>query len=123
MIDTYTRLLETVAELEDAPTADHAVHKLILHLRSAGRMRMLPEIVRELRKIAARKHALRPRVEVAHEKEATHALAAAAASGISATRAIVNPALISGWRAQKAGVLVDHSAKRALVDIYQNIIA
>jgi hypothetical protein len=123
MIDTYTRMLETVAELADAPAADSAVHKLILHLRSAGRLRMLPQIVRELRKIAARKHALRPRVEVAHEKEATSALAAAAARGIDAPRALVNPALISGWRAQKAGILVDRSTKRALVDIYQNIIA
>ncbi len=123
MIDTYTRMLETVAELADAPAADNAVHKLILHLRSAGRIRMLPGIVRELRKIAARKHALRPRVEVAHEKEAASALVAAAARGINASHALVNPALISGWRAQKAGVLVDHSAKRALVDIYQNIIA
>lgn len=123
MIDTYTHVLESVAELEDASAADAAVHKLILHLRSAGRMRMLSEIVRELRKIAARKHALRPRIEVAHEKETAEALAAAAAYGISAPHALVNPALVNGWRAQKAGVLVDRSAKRALVDIYQNIIA
>ncbi|MHB1770071.1 MAG: hypothetical protein ACYCPH_03280, partial [Minisyncoccota bacterium] len=70
MIDNYTRLLETAAELEDARAADIAVGKLILHLKSMGRMKMLPEIAHELRKIAARRLALRPRVETAHQKEA-----------------------------------------------------
>lgn len=123
MIDNYTRLLETAAELEDARAADIAVGKLILHLKSMGRMKMLSEIVRELRKIAAHRHALRPRIEVAHQKEAAAALRAAATGGIIAPHAVVNPALISGWRAQKAGILIDRSGKSALVDIYQKAIA
>lgn len=122
MIDTYTRLLEAVAETEDKATADAAVTKLIMHLQSAGRMNMLPQIARELRKIAARRHALRARVEVASLKEAPAALVAAAALGISASHALVNPSLIRGWRAQEDGRLIDCSAKHALTQIYQKVI-
>ena len=122
MIDNYTRLLEATAELEDKTAADAAVTKLIVHLKSAGRMNMLPKIAGELRRVAARRAALRPRVEVAHERDAVHALGAAAALGISAHKAKVNPALIGGWRAQGGGKLIDHSVKRALVQIYKNIV-
>ena len=121
MIDTYTRLLEAVAETEDEAVADVAVKKLIMHLKSSGRMNMLPKIARELHKVAARRVALSPRVEVASQKEAASALVAAAAEGIVAKHAEVNPSLIRGWRAQAGGKLVDHSAKRALTQIYQKV--
>ena len=123
MIDDYTRLLEVAAELEDKEVADAAVTKLIMHLKSMGRVKMLPAIARELRKIAVRRHALRPIVEVAHERESAAALAAAAYEGIIAKGADVNPALIHGWRARKNGMLVDRSAKNTLLNIYQKITA
>jgi len=121
MIDDYTRLLEATAELGDKAASDRAVTKLIAHLKSMGRMKMLPEIVRELRKVAARRAALRPYVEVAHEKEEAAALRVAALAGIIARHAVVNNSLIHGWRARSAGKLVDHSAKRALLRIYQQV--
>ena len=121
MIDTYTRLLEATAETGDKAASDAAVSKLILHLKSAGRMKMLPQIARELQKIAARRHALRPVVEVAHEKESARALEAAARAGVAATQAIVNPSLIHGWRARTGDKLIDRSAKRALLHIYQQV--
>jgi F0F1-type ATP synthase delta subunit len=121
MIDDYTRLLEATAEIEDKAASDAAVTKLILHLKSAGRMKMLPKIARELKKVAARRHALRPFVEVAHHKEEAAALRAAAEAGIDARHAVVNPSLIHGWRARSNGNLIDHSAKRALLHIYQNV--
>ncbi|MHB8860318.1 MAG: F0F1 ATP synthase subunit delta [Minisyncoccota bacterium] len=122
MLDSYTRLLETVAETEDKAVADAAVTKLIAHLKSSGRMATLPKIARELRRIAARRRAIAPRVEVAHEKESAAALRAAATFGIVAKHAEVNPALIHGWRAQSGGKLIDHSAKHALAQIYQKVI-
>ena len=121
MIDTYTRLLEVTAELEDKAASDAAITKLIIHLKSAGRMKMLPQIARELRKVAARRHALRPNVEVAHQHEAAAALQAAAHVGIVASHARVNPSLIHGWRARNGDILVDHSAKSALLSLYQNV--
>lgn len=121
MIDDYTRLLEATAELEDKEASDAAVTKLIRHMKSSGHMKMLPEIARELRKVAARRHALRPYVEVAHEKEEAAALRAAAEVGIIARHAVVNPALIHGWRARAGGKLVDRSAKSALLHIYQKV--
>ncbi len=123
MIDNYTRLLEAAAEIGDKEASDAAITKLILHLKGQGRMNMLPAIARELRKVAARRHALRAYVEVAHQKEEVAALRAAAHVGIVARHATVNHALIHGWRAREGGRLVDHSAKRALLHIYQKVTA
>lgn len=121
MIDDYTRLLEQAAEVEDEQVAEVAVHKLIAHLKTVGRENLLPHIARELRKVAARRHALRSIVEVAHLSEAHHALKAAGEAGIRAAEARVNPSLIHGWRARSKDTLIDHSAKRALLDIYQKV--
>lgn len=123
MIDTYTRLLENVAELDDKAASDAAVTKLIHHLKSSGRIKMLPQIARELRNVAARRRALEPKVEAASEAEAARALACAHAAGIEAKRVRVNHSLIRGWRAWSRGKLVDTSAKRALVEIYTNVVS
>jgi len=123
MIDTYTRLLEAVAETEDKQIADTAVTRLIAHLKSSGRMNMLPKIVRELRKVAARRQALSPRIEVAHAADSESALSAAREFGIGAERTQVNKSLVRGWRAQGGGKLVDRSAKSALIQIYQKVTA
>jgi hypothetical protein len=122
MLDTYTRLLEVAAESENQKVRDDAVAKLILHLKSMGRVKMLGDIAKELRKIAARRKALISVVEVADEREAGMALRAAKEAGIKASKARVNPSLIRGFRARGAGLLFDRSGKRALTDIYQQII-
>lgn len=121
MIDNYTRLLEATAELEGKAESDAAITKLIAHLKSMGRMKMLPEIARELQKVATRRRFYRASIEVAHEKESAEALRAAAREGMVARHATVNPSLIHGWRAQKGGMLIDRSAKRALLHMYQKI--
>jgi F0F1-type ATP synthase delta subunit len=121
MVDEYTRLLEAVAELDDKTAADTAVSKLILHLKSSGRMKMLPQIMRELRKVAARRDAHKPVVEVASDRESARALESAAQEGITAPKAQINPSLIRGWRARSGDKLVDRSAKGALISIYQKV--
>jgi len=123
MIDQYSRLLRSVAQLEDASQAETAVKKLVAHLKSSGRAKMLPQILRELRTIMARRAALAPRVEVAHKKDAARALKAAKAAGIEAEEARVNASLVSGWRAIGGGKLVDRSGKSALAGIYKKITA
>lgn len=123
MADQYVRFLESVAELEDASQAEAAVKKLVAHLKSSGRAKMLPQILRQLRTIVARRATLAPRVEVAHKKDAAHALMAAKGAGIETEEVQVNPALVCGWRAMGGGKLVDRSGKRALTDIYKQITA
>lgn len=121
MIDEYLRILEAAAESDDKKVHEGAVAKLIRHLKGAGRLKMLPEILREFRKVNARRKALAPFVEVASESETKHALKASADEGIAAKHAHVNHALIKGFRARGNGRLVDRSAKRGLTDIYQKI--
>ncbi|KND47324.1 MAG: hypothetical protein AB199_02765 [Parcubacteria bacterium C7867-004] len=97
------------------------VDGLVKHLKLEGRLKLLPGILRELKGLQARAEAQAPRVEVASEEEAKDALTSAKEEGIDAREATINPSLIRGWRAQENGTLIDRSAKKALVDLYQKI--
>lgn len=97
------------------------VEGLMRHLKEEGRTKLLPGILRELKRLHARNRKLAPSVEVASEAEAEGALAHARLEGVEAATAHVNPSLIRGWRARSGGRLIDRSAKKALVDLYQKI--
>jgi hypothetical protein len=75
-----------------------ALHK---HLEETGRLKLLPRILRELKRDEERKRELKGRKETAKE----------------------NPSLISGWRFIENGILTDRTAKSALIEIYQKITA
>ena len=128
------------------------VEKLLIHLRTKGRMKLLPGIVRALKTDSARAALEKPLLEVAREEDANAAAAraaAAAAAGAFADapasaaphrgaalalgdasahattnipEAVINKSLIRGWRVRLGGTLIDHSAKQTLVQIYQTII-
>ncbi len=117
---TYADALTHAAGSEGADEAK-LVSGLIAHLKESGRMKLLPGILLELKRAAARRATLAPSVEAASEGEAKGALAAAAAAGIHAKEVRVNPSLISGWRARGGGTLIDQSGKQALVDLYRHI--
>jgi hypothetical protein len=121
MADAYAAFLESVVRTRDEQLAAHALEKLIAHLRASGRMPLLPRLLREVRRTLSREAALAPRVEVARKADAAAALQEAAEAGIRAPHAVVNASLIHGWRASENGRLVDHSAKQALIDIYQKV--
>lgn len=109
-------LVNALAKGTDEATA---VRNLLASLRERGRLKLLPGILRELK---ARKAAADGAViEVADRSGEDAALRAARAAGIEARDAIVNPSLISGWRARQGGRLVDRSGKRALLELYQNV--
>ena len=97
------------------------VDGLLKHLNAVGRAKLLPAILRELKKDLARKDVLLPHVEAASEAEASDAKKMAAAVGIEVKNVAVNPSLIRGWRARLGGSLVDVSGKRALIDLYRSI--
>ena len=71
----------------------------LAHLKRTGRMKLLPQVLRELKEEEARERLGAERVETAAE----------------------HPALISGSRSIKDGVLTDTTGKRALLEIYQKI--
>lgn len=71
----------------------------IARLKQTGRLKLLPRVLRELRDEEAYAKKFAPRRETAIE----------------------NPPLISGWRSLENGVLIDHTGKRALIDIYKKI--
>ena len=116
---TYAHAIERLiaSGVSEAKIADN----LIAQLKSRGRMKLLSGILSELTVMKARRTTVAARVEVAHEKDAAHALTEARAEGIDAKEAHVNHTLISGWRAQSKGMLADRSGKRALLDLYRNV--
>ncbi len=91
------------------------------HLKEEGRMKLLPGVLRELKTIQSQTDRLSPSLEIADERDRAAAIASAKEAGIDARDVTVNPSLIKGWRARSGSVLVDRSAKQALVDLYQKI--
>lgn len=112
-----------IASMSRKAGADEAVlvSGLVKHLKATGRIKLLPGIVRELKRENGRREKLAPVLEVASASEEAEAKATLSKEGIAVEKTVVNPSLIQGWRAQAGGLLWDHSAKRALTDIYKKI--
>jgi F0F1-type ATP synthase delta subunit len=98
------------------------VDGLIAHLSSKGRLKLLPGILRELKKKQAGVDRLAPVLEIASADEKADSLAAAKALGIEPAHVHVNHTLGSGWRVRGKNTTVDHSAKESLVRLYRNIV-
>lgn len=94
---------------------------LVSQLKSSGRMKLLPGILRELRVLESRNETLAAIVEVASAKDKSAALEGAKEVGIEASDVVVNPDLIAGWRARSGSTLVDRSAKESLLSLYRRI--
>jgi F0F1-type ATP synthase delta subunit len=120
MVTSYAKALYDAAHQEGAdPKA--LVANLSAALAKRGNHKLLPAILQEVLRLEAREAKLAPRIEVASAGESAHSLKEAATHGIHAAHAHVNPALIKGWRAVSKNTLVDHSAKRSLIELYQRI--
>lgn len=120
MEKTYAKALIKLSE-ESGADEKALVENLIAHLTREGRLKLLPRILTELKREKQGERTLAPTVEVASEAEASKALAEAKALGIEASKAVINPNLIRGWRARAGGRLVDHSSSNALVELYRQI--
>lgn len=97
------------------------VDGLVKHLKSVGRIKLLPGILRELKLKQERASASEATLEVASADEKAGAVKEAHAAGINPKHVLVNDSLIRGWRARAGGTLVDRSGKKALVELYRNI--
>jgi F0F1-type ATP synthase delta subunit len=114
---------QALYNLSQQPGADAKtlVKELQGNLKAQGRTKLLPRILKAFTRLDEKNRTLAASVEVAHAKEAKHALAEAAKYGIVAHEAITNHDLISGWRASGNGKIIDQSGKRALIDLYRSI--
>lgn len=119
MEKTYAKALYDLASREGADESA-LVSSLVKNLTETGRLKLLPRILRELKRIDARASTLTETLEVASESEKASAKKEANELGITAEPTI-NSHLVSGWRAQKGSRVIDHSGKRALLDLYKRI--
>ena len=114
---------QALKELESKGVkAPELVQLVTAHLNAVGRAKLLPRILRELKKMEARHEKEFTNLEVASEKETAGALKELGALGIETKGVHVNTSLIKGWRILQKDVLVDRSAKQALVQLYSNIV-
>lgn len=107
--------------LQEGANKKALVEKLIQHLHESGRTKLLPKILRELKIHEARSEKKGSHIEVATQADAHEAQTEAARQGIVGAKAHVNHDLIRGWRAKNDSVLIDHSAKQGLIDLYRAI--
>ena len=114
----YAKALHALGTTTDAKKL---VSELMAHLKTSGRTKLLPGILRELKTLEARSLKTAPTLEVASKDEVASALAEAKKEGIEVTSAHVNHALIQGWRARSGSTLIDKSAKRGLIDLYRKV--
>lgn len=75
------------------------IDAFIAHLKKTGRLKLLPSVLKELQEETARERLSNGCTETAQE----------------------NPALISGSRSIKDGMLTDTTGKRALLEMYKKI--
>jgi F0F1-type ATP synthase delta subunit len=124
MTEQYAQAIWNLSHKEGADPKN-IVKRVVARLKESGRLKLLPQILVELQKIEARQAKVTSSVEVASEHEAHTALKAAATHGIHATKATINDSLISGWRAtgnvDGKEKLIDSSAKRSLLELYQAV--
>ena len=121
MEKTYAKALYDLAQQPGAD-AVKLVETFIAHLKAEGRLKLLPRVLRELKRLEARHASLGDLLEVTSEKEAAAALSEAKSLGISA-EPVVNETLVTGWRARSGSRIIDRSGKRALLDLYRSITA
>lgn len=114
----YAKALDSL--LASGMKEEDVFKKIIAHLKESGRMKLLPQLLRELKTQAKRKQAREPMLEVASGAEAKEAETASTKEGV-AVNASINPDLISGWRLTTADTLIDRSGKRALIDLYRKV--
>ncbi len=113
---------QAVIELEakGVKTPELTKH-LIAHLTKAGRLKLLPKILRELKKIDARHAKEWSALEVASDADTAHAKKELESMGVHVGEVKKNPSLIKGWRILQKDTLIDRSAKKSLVNLYTNI--
>lgn len=99
---------------------EDAFKKLMAHLKESGRIKVLPQLLRELRTQDERQRSRGPLLEVASEEEAENAESEAKKKGVTA-KAVVNPTLIRSWRLTTVDTLIDRSGKSALIDLYRKV--
>lgn len=119
MVRAYAKAIDLLIR-QRGMKDDEVFRRLTEHLRATGRMKLLPQLLSELRRLEKRNAAHLPVLEAATEKERGEAEAAAKEVGVS-TRAVINPDLVTGWRLVGANILIDRSGKRALLDLYRAI--
>lgn len=116
----YAQAVFDLSQKPDA-SASELVKTLVAHLEKTGRVKLLPRILRELKRIESRKASFGEVLEVASSEEKSSAEKEARELSITAT-AHVNHSLISGWRARSGSRVIDRSGKRALLDLYRQIV-
>ncbi len=93
-------------------------------LKRRGHEKLLPAILSAYERILAKESkTAKEVVVVAHEKEGVKAKAHAEKFGAVDPTVRVDHTIVGGWRYMGKSTLVDHTYKRALLDLYRKMTA
>ena len=117
-----------VQALERAHTQEEketCVSRLIDVLKTNGKLKALPAIVRELERIEAQQESAQATLTLARSSDETHARSELATILSDATpqTVTIDEHLIGGWRYSAGDTLVDASHKHALLTLYRRVIS
>lgn len=125
MEQAYAQALWQMIEGGEEPKK--ALHSLVESLKAHGRESLLPRIGRAFQRLAEREmRKSTVTISIAHEKDASGAkkealkILEAAGADTNAVDICVDESLIGGWRLEGAGVLVDNSFKKSLLEMYNH---
>jgi len=124
----YAQALENSLEgVTSEAQATERVNALVTVLKNAGKLKALPAILREFKRMQLRKTAQRATLTIAHKDTEQVARAELAARLTEKTVGDISIAidenLIGGWRYVDHDTLVDTSYKAGLLELYRKITA
>ena len=123
MVIEYAHALAKSTEGTSKDQAKIYVARLVEILKREGKLKALPQILREFKRIIEQRNAKTPTLTVAQKKDAANATKELKAILKEAvvSDSVVDDSIIGGWRYVGRDTLVDNSYKTALIDLYRNI--
>jgi F0F1-type ATP synthase delta subunit len=120
-------LFETIQSAQGAKETTAFVDRLVELLKCAGKVKLLPSILREYERLENKHKHERPVLTIARNSDATSAKKTAHEQfkDVLSDDALVqvDDTLIGGWRLSSRNVLVDRSYKAALLKLYRSIVS
>ena len=124
-------LFEKATDVADRKSVELLIKNLVAILKSEGKLKLLPSILKEYERLSERRAAEKAHLYVANEKavkkapESQNVLNFTKEIGVEAKdlEVVVDASLVGGFRLESPTRLVDASHKRSLLHLYRKVIS
>lgn len=119
-------LSQSLTGVTDKREAQKRVDTLLELLQKSGKVKALPAILREFKRIQARSLSRKATLSISNEKQKNSALKdleKRLGEKPTEVSVLVNDTLVGGWRYLDNDTLIDTSHKAALLELYRRVTA